>query len=75
MISHLQDTVTEYGAYRDRIGGVNVASIGNVCDEVTLLSQRLEAATGCIPILAHLSHHLLLLLVLSTTTPLFLMVL
>lgn len=68
--------MTEYGAYRDRVGSVDVASIGNICDEVTLLSQRLKAATGCIPILAHLSHHLLLLLlVLSTTTPLFLIVL
>lgn len=55
LISHLQRTVTVYGAYRDRIGSIDIASIGNVCDEITLLCQSLKAATGCIPILAHLS--------------------
>ena len=57
LISRLQHTVTIHDAYRDRIGSVDIASIGNVCDEVTLLSQRLKAATGGIPILAHLSPH------------------
>jgi len=50
-----QQKVIMYGAHRDCIGSIDVASIGNVCDEVTLLCQRLKAATGCIPVLAHLS--------------------
>ena len=52
-----QQKVIVYGAHCDRIGSIDVANIGNVCDEVTLLSQRLKAATGRIPILAHLPHH------------------
>ena len=31
-------------AYRDCVGGIDVACIGNVCDEVTPLGQRLKAA-------------------------------
>ncbi len=52
---YARQKVTICGAYRDRIRSIDVASVGNVCDEVTLLCQRFKAATGCIPILAHLS--------------------
>ena len=30
----------------DCVGGIDVACVGNVCDKVTMLSQRLEASTG-----------------------------
>ena len=40
--------------YRNGVGSVDIAYIGNVCDEVTPLSQGLKAATCCITVLAHL---------------------
>lgn len=41
-------------AYRDGIAGADVASIGNVCDEVTPLSQRLEGSTCPVAVLTNL---------------------
>ena len=41
-------------SHRDGVGGIHVACIGNVCYEVTPLSQRLKAATRCVAILANL---------------------
>ena len=38
--------LTGGGTHCDSVGGVHIACVGNVCDEVTTLSQRLEAATG-----------------------------
>ena len=44
-------------AYRDGVGGADIASVGNVCDEVTPLSQRLKGTTCSIAILTHLQPH------------------
>ena len=38
----------------DSVGGIDVACIGNVCDEVTPLSQGLEVAAGAVAVLTHL---------------------
>ena len=44
-------------AHRDGVCGIDIASVGYVCDKIPMLSQGLEVPACAVPILTHLQQH------------------